>query len=216
LIEQLAAQTANEVNIQELAGLLGVQRPTLESYLDVLGKLSLVTRLPAWTSGEAGRDIRHPKVHLVDTGIVAALRNMAPSTFLPDANPVSLETLVETFVYTEILKNLPYQREHWRLYHWRSARGREIDILAEAERALVGVEVKASATVTSDDFRHLRWFAGEGPGSTREFVGIVIYLGDYPLQFGPGLFALPLSVFWGGPPVDRGSLARPVHSLAAN
>ena len=47
LIEQLAARTANEVNIQELAGLLGVQRPTLEAYLDVLGKLSLVTRLPA-------------------------------------------------------------------------------------------------------------------------------------------------------------------------
>jgi len=198
LIEQLAARTANELNIQEMTSLIGVQRPTLETYLDVLGKLSVATRLPAWTSGETGRDIRHPKFHLVDTGIVAALRNLSPNTFLPTANPGALGPLVETFVYNEIRKNLPYQRDHWRLYHWRNNRGREIDILAEADRTLVGIEVKASATVGVQDFKHLKWFAEEGPGSAWTFVGIVIYLGDQPLTFGPGLFALPLSVLWAG------------------
>jgi predicted AAA+ superfamily ATPase len=196
LIDQLAARTANEANIQELAGLIGVQRSTLETYLDVLGKLALVARLPAWTAGEKGRDICHPKVHLVDTGIVAALRNVTPDTFLATANPGALGAFVETFVYNEIRKNLPFQREHWRLYHWRSARGREIDILAEAGRTLVGIETKASATIASEDFRHLKWFAAEGPGSTWKFVGIVVYLGDRALSFGPGLFALPLSMFW--------------------
>lgn len=198
LIDQLAARPGNELNIQELTGLIAVQRPTLESYLDVLGKLSLITVLPAWTSGEAGRDIRHPKVHLVDTGIVAALRNINPNAFLADANPAALGAFVETFVYNELRKNLPYQRDHWRLYHWRNARGREIDILAETERTLVGIEIKAAATVSPQDFKHLKWFAEEGPGSTWKFVGIVIYLGDRPLSFGPGLFALPLSVSWAG------------------
>ena len=199
LIEQLAARTSNEVNIQELGGIIGIQRPTMEAYLDVLAKLSLVTRLPAWTSGETGRDIRQPKVHVVDTGIVSALRSMGPGTFLVDANPGALGGLLETFVYVEILKNLPYQREHWRLSHWRSSRGREIDILAEAGRTLIGFEVKASATVTAEDFRHLRWFADDGPGSGWNVFGIVIYLGNRPLSFGRRSIALPLSIFWAYP-----------------
>jgi uncharacterized protein len=210
LIEQLAVRTANELNIQELGGVIGLQRATLDFWLDLLSKLALVTRLPAWASGESGRDIRHPKVHFVDTGIVAALRAMGPGTFLADATPGALGGLMETYVYGEILKNLPYQREHWRLYHWRDRRGREIDILAEAGRTLVAFEVKGAATVTAEDFRHLRWFAQEGPGSAWDVLGIVIYLGDRPLRFGPRLVALPLSVFWAFP-----ELAGSAQGLAA-
>ena len=51
LIDQLAVRTGNELNVQGLAGTIGVQRPTVETYLDVLTKLSLLWRLPAWTLG---------------------------------------------------------------------------------------------------------------------------------------------------------------------
>ncbi|MGQ3157202.1 DUF4143 domain-containing protein, partial [Neoaquamicrobium sediminum] len=164
--------------------------------LDVLTKLSLMSRLPAWSSGEAGRDIRQPKVHLVDTGIVAALRNLTSESFLADANPAALGGVLETFVHNELLKSLPHQQCHWRLYHWRHQRGREIDILAETNRTIVGFEMKASSNVDLNDFRHLQWFRTDGPGSAWNVIGIVIYLGDRPLTFGSKLFALPLSSFW--------------------
>ena len=196
LIDQIAARTANELNVQEMGSIIGVQRPTIETYLDVLTKLSLMSRLPAWTSGEAGRDIRQPKVHLVDTGIVAALRNLTSESFLADANPAALGGVLETFVHNELLKSLPHQQSHWRLYHWRHQRGREIDILAETNRTIVGFEIKASSNVDLNDFRHLQWFRTDGPGSAWNVIGIVIYLGDRPLTFGSKLFALPLSSFW--------------------
>ncbi|MEO3388876.1 ATP-binding protein [Mesorhizobium sp. CAU 1741] len=196
LIDQIAARTANELNVQEMGSIIGVQRPTIETYLDVLTKLSLMSRLPAWTSGEAGRDIRQPKVHLVDTGIVAALRNLTSESFLADANPAALGGVLETFVHNELLKSLPHQQSHWRLYHWRHQRGREIDILAETNRTIVGFEMKASSNVDLNDFRHLQWFRTDGPGSAWNVIGIVIYLGDRPLTFGSKLFALPLSSFW--------------------
>ncbi|WP_244649378.1 ATP-binding protein [Neoaquamicrobium sediminum] len=196
LIDQIAARTANELNVQEMGSIIGVQRPTIETYLDVLTKLSLMSRLPAWTSGEAGRDIRQPKVHLVDTGIVAALRNLTSESFLADANPAALGGVLETFVHNELLKSLPHQQSHWRLYHWRHQRGREIDILAETNRTIVGFEMKASSNVDLNDFRHLQWFRTDGPGSAWNVIGIVVYLGDRPLTFGSKLFALPLSSFW--------------------
>lgn len=196
LIDQIAARTANEFNVQEMGRIIGVQRPTIETYLDVLTKLSLMSRLPAWTSGEAGRDIRQPKVHLVDTGIVAALRNLTSESFIADANPAALGGVLETFVHNELLKSLPHQQSHWRLYHWRHQRGREIDILAETNRTLVGFEIKASSSVDPHDFRHLQWFRTDGPGSAWNVIGIVIYLGERPLTFGSKLYALPLSAFW--------------------
>jgi uncharacterized protein len=196
LIDQLAARIANELNVQDLSGKIGIQRKTMDTYLDVLTKLALLVRLPAWTSGEVGRDIRHPKIHIVDTGILAALRNLTSASFAIDANPTALGAILEAFVHNELQKSLPYQKSDWRLYHWRHQRGPEIDIVAEADRTLVGFEMKAGATVDSNDFRHLKWFRDEGPGKMWNVVGIVIYLGDRPLSFGPKLFALPLSAFW--------------------
>jgi predicted AAA+ superfamily ATPase len=93
-------------------------------------------------------------------------------------------------------KSLPHQMRQWRLYHWRHQRGREIDILAESDRTIIGFEMKTSTTIEAKDFQHLRWFRDEGPGTSRPFVGIVIYMGERVLSFGENIFALPLSIFW--------------------
>ncbi|MDQ0323321.1 putative AAA+ superfamily ATPase [Pararhizobium capsulatum DSM 1112] len=199
MIEQLAVRVGNELNVDDLGGKIGIQRNTTETYLDILTKLSLLKRLPAWTSGENGRDIRQPKIHLVDTGLVAALRSMSTETFNIDANPTALGGLFENFVHNELWKSLPYQKRDWRLYHWRHQRGREIDIVAEADRTLVGFEMKTSTTVDASDFQHLQWFQDEGPGRSWTVIGVVIYMGDRVLSFGRNLFALPLSVFWSFP-----------------
>jgi len=60
----------------------------------------------------------------------------------------------------------------------------------------VNVEVKASASVSADDFKHLKWFAKDGPGRVKTCTGIVFYLGQQKLSFGNGNFALPVSSLW--------------------
>jgi hypothetical protein len=200
LIDQLAARVGHELNVESLSNQFhGVQRKTIETYMDILTKLTLLKRLPAWISGETGRDIKHPKVHPVDTGIASALRSMTAQSFNIEANPTALGGLFENFVYNELAKSLPFQKQEWRLYHWRYDKGREIDIIAEADRTIVGFEMKTSTMVEEDDFRHLRWFRDDGPGKTWNVIGIVVYMGDRLLSFGKNMFALPLSAFWSFP-----------------
>jgi len=194
LIRQVAARTANELNVDAIGSDIGIQRATTEQYLDILTRLSLVERLGAWTSGEVSREVKQSKLHMLDTGIVAALRNLTPGTFMADANPTALGPLVETFTYTELLKNLPYQREHWTLHHWRGKR-QEVDFLAEAGRTLIAIEVKATTSLDSKDIGNLRWFKSNGPGASWNVTGLIIYFGNDPLSFGDKIFGLPLSVF---------------------
>ena len=199
LIEQLAARTSFEINLSDLSGIVGIKRQTLDGYLDVLARLSIVARLPAWSASESRRDIRSAKVHFTDSGVAAALRGLTSASFGPDADPTAFGGLLKTWVFGEIARSLPFQRGHFRLYHWRDRDGREVDLLAESAEGLVVIEVKAASSVARQDFRHLEHFATKGPGAGRKVVCLVVYLGTECIGFGDGLLAVPASALAGTP-----------------
>ena len=196
LIDQMAARTSATLNISALANDLRIQRVTVEQYLDILVKLSVVIRLGHWTSGEGSRDIKNAKYHFVDSGIACALRRFRTDTFDIESNPAALGGLLESFVFNELVRCLPFQDIESNLYHWRNRDRREIDVIVDADSRLACIDVKAAATVKSEDFRHIKWFASNGPGRTRAVSGIIFYLGDQSLSFGDNCFALPLSMMW--------------------
>ena len=196
LINQLAVRTAMEMNLSETCELVGIRRNTIEQYLDVLSRLSLVSRLGAWTPGESRREIKNAKSHFVDTGIACALRGLTYESFCADANPTALGGLVESFVYSELLRLAPYQEHNFRFYHWRISRGQEIDIVAESASRMIAIEVKASSTVYREDLKHLRWFMEKMSRTSRKVTGLLFYLGQEKLSFGGGIFALPVSILW--------------------
>ena len=197
LVDQLAARTAQELNIAELCRLLQLRRETAENYFDALIRLSFVTRLPAWAAGEPKRDIKNAKWHVVDTGIVGALRLFNETSFNIGQSPQALGPLLESYIYNELLRAAPSQNQEVRFHHWRNADQREVDIVIEAGHRLIAIEVKASSSVSLDDFKSIQWFRSDGPAKTRQVIGIVFYLGANTLSFGNGLFALPVSALWG-------------------
>lgn len=203
LINQLAHRTAEELNVTSLCTALGARKETVNTYLDVLSRLGIVHRLGAWTASGARKEVRSPKLHFMDTGCATALRGEDTASFGFGADPVALGHVLESFVFCEFEKSLPFLNRHWELYHWRFA-PREIDIVAQAPGKILALfEMKASTTVGPDDFRHLDWFLKEGPGKSYKGSGFVVYLGDQLLSFGPGLLAVPLSMLWSFPDEAR-------------
>jgi predicted AAA+ superfamily ATPase len=104
-----------------------------------------------------------------------------------------------------LVVNNPPQR--WReipRFHFRTHGGREVDIVLEADDGrLVGIEVKAAATVGVADLKGLttlREVAGK-----RFHRGVVLYTGRETLPFGSDLWALPVSALWqlGAQPVRK-------------
>jgi predicted AAA+ superfamily ATPase len=95
----------------------------------------------------------------------------------------------------ELLKQVSWSRTQSRLFHFRTQTGQEVDVVLENPAGhLVGIEVKAGATVTTQDFKGLRALA-ELTG--RRFQrGLVLYTGTESVPFGARLHALPVSALW--------------------
>lgn len=74
---------------------------------------------------------------------------------------------------------------------------REIDVIAElgGERVL-GFEIKAGASVTTSDARHLAWLRDEL--GDRFVAGAVFYTGPHAFPLGERITALPISAIWAG------------------
>jgi predicted AAA+ superfamily ATPase len=110
------------------------------------------------------------------------------------ANSQELWTL-ETFVFSEVLKQASWSGESCALYHYRDKDQDEVDLVIETgSGALVGIEVKASATVNAGDFKGLRKLA-EACGDNFK-LGVVLYDGGRPVPFGDRLIAAPMSCLW--------------------
>ena len=104
LNDQMAARSAQELNTSELAKLTKLHRITVDQYLYTLLRLSMLTKLGAWTSGEGKCEIKNPKFHFVDTGVAFALRRFTDAIFAIDNNPQALGGLLESFVLNELTR----------------------------------------------------------------------------------------------------------------
>ena len=198
LIDQLAARTAQKLNVSKLCNAIGARKETIGGWLDTLERVCMIQRLPSWASSGAKRAVHSPKLHFLDSGCASALRNETASSFEIGADPTALGAILESYVHQELEKTLPLSKSHWKLSHWRSESA-EIDLIAEGPgRRLALFEMKASSTVSQADFKSIDWFFENGPGKAYapKSVGFVVYLGDQLLTMGPGRFCLPLSIFW--------------------
>jgi predicted AAA+ superfamily ATPase len=104
--------------------------------------------------------------------------------------------VLETFVYGELLKHTTTSDGDYRLMYYRDADKYEVDVVIEnAAGQLVGVEVKAAATIKESDLRGLKKLANVAGDQFR--MGVLLYDGDETMPLGSGLWAAPLSTLWG-------------------
>lgn len=68
--------------------------------------------------------------------------------------------VIETYVYSELLKGIRYADRPISLWHYRTTDRREIDFIIQRGDELVALEVKAALTVTRKDFAHIEDLRG--------------------------------------------------------
>jgi predicted AAA+ superfamily ATPase len=193
LLALLAGRSGGLLVPAALSAESGIPRTTLSRYLELLTAIFLIKQIPAWSAGPTGRAVGTPKLAFVDVGIAAHLLGQDVAQLAePDG---AAGPMVENFVLMELARQLTWCSERARLYHYRTKDQVEVDAVLETpDGRVVAIEVKAGATVRSEDLAGLRHLAQRlGP---RFVAGYVLYTGQQTLPFGDRIRALPIDVLW--------------------
>lgn len=189
-----AGQTACLVNVSELAAPFQVSRQTIRDYVTLLSRIFLLEELPAWHNNRLSRLIKTPKLHVGDTGLACTLLGLDGEMLWKDR--ALFGRILETFIFQELRRQASWHEETVSFSHFRDKDKVEVDIVLESTGRLAGVEVKAAATVTGDDFKGLRKL--QDAAQKNFAAGVVLYDGEAVVPFGKNLYAVPISHLWEG------------------
>ena len=138
LLQLLALQIGSEVSFQELANNVGIDKNTVEKYIDLLEKAFVVFRLSSLSRNVRNEIKKGKKIYFYDTGI----RNALIGNFQSLELRMDKEALWENFLIAERLKFRAYNDLYGHIYFWRTTQQQEIDYLEEFDGGIHAYEFK--------------------------------------------------------------------------
>lgn len=192
-VRLLAEHSGQLVNYSQLGASIDVTHKTAQRYVTLLEQVFLISTLQPWFTNALKRIAKTPKLHFLDSGLLSTARGLNFRRIKADRTLFG--SLLESFVFSEILKLMNASDSRMTPYHFRDQQMREVDVVLERDDGMIaGIEIKASATVRSGDFGGLRTLA-EACGD-RFAYGVVLYDSTDVVPFGDRFAAAPVSSLW--------------------
>ena len=140
LLQLLVFQIGGEVSYNELGKQLGMNKNTVERYLDLLEKSFVIFRLRGFSRNLRKEISKNPRYYFYDTGV----RNALINNFNPLSMRDDIGMLWENYCIVERLKKREYLNMQANSYFWRTYDRKEIDLVEESGGRLHGYEIKWS------------------------------------------------------------------------
>lgn len=193
LMRMLGEQAGQLVNMNALSVALGISAPTVQRYVTILERMFLLRQIRPWFSNRLSRLIKSPKLHMLDSGLLATLRDANAASIGADRS--RLGPLLESFVVSEVLKSLTWSQTRADVSHFRTKEQEEVDLVLEDPRGrIVGIEVKAAATLRQKDFSGLQKL--QAAAGDKFVQGVILHDHDRVTPFSEKIRAAPVSLLW--------------------
>jgi predicted AAA+ superfamily ATPase len=125
ILQALAFQVGSEVSYNEIAQLVGVDKNTVNNYIDLLEKAFVIFRLNSFSKNLRNEIKANRKIYFYDNGV----RNMLIGNFNSLEFRQDKGALWENFLVSERLKKLSYSQSVSKPYFWRTTQQQEIDYI---------------------------------------------------------------------------------------
>ncbi|WP_396184447.1 ATP-binding protein [Flavobacterium sp.] len=142
ILQALALQIGSEVSYNEIAQLVGVDKNTVNTYIDLLEKSFVVFRLNSFSKNIRNEIKANKKIYFYDTGV----RNMVIGNFNALALRQDKGALWENFMMAERMKLLSYSQSLAKPYFWRTTTQQEVDYIETNADAVSAFEFKWAST----------------------------------------------------------------------
>jgi hypothetical protein len=190
LLNILAPRSATLLNKAELSRTAGIEQKTLTNYLSLLEIVFQIKRIQPYSANLSKRFVKSPKLFFTDSGVLCHLLGLNSKETLRNSSYYG--AILETFVFTELLKAVQYSESPTRLWHYRTSDQHEIDLLIERDGKVIPVEIKAAKTIRKKDFKHIEDL------QSRNYTvknGVIFYQGEQLVPFGKN-YAMPIPMLF--------------------
>ena len=172
----------------------GISRKTAIAYDTLLRDLMVIDQVPAWSTNQLKRLTRTSKRYVVDSGLLAGIMRVGIEDAVASSSLIG--AMVDTLVVAQLRSEAVVAQSRYRLSHLREQNGRrEVDVIAEiCGGRIVGIEIKAAASVDRSDAHHLMWLRDT---MGEQFIaGAVLHTGRDAFELGERITAVPISALW--------------------
>lgn len=151
-ISVAAARTGQLVNYSDISKDCGISEVTAKKWLSLLVSSGLVYLLQPYSANIEKRVVKTAKLYFMDTGLAAYLTRWSNPDVMQSGAMAG--AFFETYVISEIIKSFSNNGEEPPIYFYRDKDKYEIDLLIEQNNILYPVEIKKTATPSSDDAKN--------------------------------------------------------------
>lgn len=190
---KVLAQTAGQLcNYSQLGGQVGIDHKTASKYIAVFEQMYLMQRIAVWSGNRLSRLLKTPKLQFLDSGLLSVMVDFSD----PLKQRKLFGQLLEGFVFAELRKQITWAEGEYGVFYYRDKDQNEVDFVIEnASGDIIGVEVKAAASVSVNDLVGLKKLASLAQQTFK--AGIILYDGTETLPIGQvggrTLWAVPIS-----------------------
>ncbi|MEI8347790.1 MAG: AAA family ATPase, partial [Pseudomonadota bacterium] len=169
-LEAATFSHARELVVSNVAKECAVERKVVEDYFSILEDLLLSFRLPVFSKRAKRELLTKERFFFFDSGIFHTLRPKGPLDTPEEIRGCSLEGLV----CNEIRALNSYFSWGLELFHWRTKKKEEVDLILYGHKSFVAIEIKSSEKVRNDFLEGLKIFKKDYPTAQ----AILLYGGE--------------------------------------
>lgn len=187
----LAFQSSNVVNFSNISSDIGIDLKTVKRYLSILETSYQCRLVSPYTTSAKKRLIKNPKIFFFDTGYVNFFMDNDTTDMM--LNRGVWGEILETFVFSEIYKEVKDISKRLSIYFWRTSNGAEVDFVIESGSKLYPIEIKSNVKIDPLSIRGLKSFVESYKSKVP--YGIVFYRGERVKFVEKNILAIPLQIF---------------------
>ena len=131
LLEVLASQSGNLLNVTELSNTCKIAKQTVEKYLFIMENTYIIRLVRPYSKNIRSELFKTPKIYFYDSGILQML-------WLKELQKEIIGNVFETSIFAELIKK--YSKDN--VFHWRTKDRKEIDFILKIRKTSLPIEVK--------------------------------------------------------------------------
>lgn len=155
-LKMCASRAGQLLDLTSLGNDCGISHNTAKAWLNILEASFIIFFLRPHYKNFNKRLVKTPKLYFYDTGLLCSLLGIHSLDQL--RTHYLRGGIFETYVVSELKKQIYHKLANSSLYFWRDHQGHEIDCMIEKGTMLTPIEIKSSKTISPSFFENLKYW----------------------------------------------------------